>query len=248
MKDKDDKTLRELLVQKRHELQVAKLSESHARDRIELRRKHLRDLEQAKLTAKAELLDKLLESGLLARSAAAETEPSQANAKHRLSDAIAVWKKAKNVKAATVDIYEYASKCFEERHPDLFIETIRKEHISDHIEWLREQGKSGKTIERDHGALRAMLNIAKSKGWIEGNPAVGVLLPSVAGGKEPRPYTTEELQRIFSSPVFIGGERPVSTVIQISPLLVTEKSPPPVGQSVVSSARTRPALSFSLSR
>lgn len=40
----------------------------------------------------------------------------------------------------------------------------------------------------------------------------------------------------------------LSTVIQISPLLVTEKSPPPVGQSVVSSARTRPALSFSLSR
>lgn len=40
----------------------------------------------------------------------------------------------------------------------------------------------------------------------------------------------------------------LSTVIQISPVSVIEKSPPPVGQSVVSSARTKPALSFSLSR
>jgi integrase len=72
------------------------------------------------------------------------------------------------------------------------------------------QGKSAKTIDKENGAIRALLNIAKNEEWIASNPASGVLLPSTSGGPAVRSYTLDELKHIFTWPVFARGLPPIA--------------------------------------
>jgi integrase len=127
----------------------------------------------------------------------------------RLSDAISVWKRLKKPAPASIEIYDFAVTRFEGHYPGLFVAAIEKRHIREYIEWLQAEGKSAKTIDKEHGALRALLNIAKNEEWIASNPASGVLLPSTNGGLTIRSYTPEELKKIFTSPVFASDSRPV---------------------------------------
>ena len=136
----------------------------------------------------------------------------------RLSQAIPVWKRLKNPAPASVEVYEFAVRRFEGRYPDLFVEAIEKRHIRDYIEWLQAEGKNPKTIDKEHGAIRALLNIALNEEWITSNPASGALLPDKSGGRSVRSYTPEELKVIFASPVFVGGDRPVDFRIALTHL------------------------------
>jgi hypothetical protein len=128
----------------------------------------------------------------------------------RLSQAIPVWKRLKNPAPATIEVYEFAVRRFEGHYPDLFVDAIEKRHIREYIEWFQAQGKSAKTIDKEHGAIRALLNIARHEEWITSNPASGALLPDTSGGRSVRSYAPEELKQIFASPVFVDGLRPVA--------------------------------------
>ena len=128
----------------------------------------------------------------------------------RLSQAIPVWKRLKNPAPASVEVYEFAVRRFEGRYPDLFVDAIEKRHVREYIEWLQAEGKNPKTIDKEHGAIRALLNIARNEEWIASNPASGVLLPPTSGASTVRSYAPEELKQIFASPVFVGGLRPVA--------------------------------------
>lgn len=118
-----------------------------------------------------------------------------------------MWRRLKNPALSTVEIYEASIRRFEGHFPELHAETIEKRHIREYIAWLQNEKLSSKSIEKEHGALRALLTIAAHEEWITSNPASGILLPEVKG-KKVRSYTPEECNQIFSSPVFTNGDRP----------------------------------------
>jgi integrase len=126
-----------------------------------------------------------------------------------LRDALPIWQRLKNPAPSTVEVYDSALKTFEEQNPGLAVGAITKAHIRRHIQFLQSASKSAKTIEKEHGALRALLTVAEHEEWITGNPAKGVMLPSVNGSKT-RSYTPEEVAAIFASPVFTSNMRPVA--------------------------------------
>lgn len=134
---------------------------------------------------------------------------SQQKILHRLSDAIPVWKRLKNPALSTIEVYELAVRRFEGRYPDLHAEVIEKRHVRDYVKWLQAEGLSAKTIEKEHGVIRAILTIAEHEEWRTDNPASGTLLPRVEG-KKIRSYKPDECKVIFGSPVFVSGERPIA--------------------------------------
>lgn len=60
----DQKSLKEILQQKKHELQIDQLKERHEDELIEQRCAHLRALEHERLKVRSELLDSLLANGI----------------------------------------------------------------------------------------------------------------------------------------------------------------------------------------
>jgi site-specific recombinase XerD len=130
-------------------------------------------------------------------------------ARHRLSEIVPEWKRIKNPAVATVEIYQAGVKRFESNFPELYAETIERRHVREYIEWLKSKELSPKSIEKEHGAIRALLSIAEHVDWIQANPAKGIILPAIKG-KMRRSYTPEECKQIFTSPVFASGERPVA--------------------------------------
>ncbi len=131
--------------------------------------------------------------------------------KHKLSDALAPWKRLRKPSPATIEIYEAEARRFQTYHPGLHIAGIEKRHIREYIRHLQEDAKlSAKSVEKAHGAVRALLNIAKHEEWIRGdNPASGAMLPRDTSPDQ-RGFTHEELQKIFSDPVFTAGKRPIA--------------------------------------
>lgn len=134
--------------------------------------------------------------------------PRQSAGERKLTDALAAWKRLKNPAPGSVDAYTFAVSRFEGRHPDLFIENIERRHIRDYLSWLQGEGKSDRTIEKEHAIIRAMLAIAEHEEWIATNPARGTILPTGNPGEKIRSYNIDELNKIFNSPVFAEGFRP----------------------------------------
>lgn len=135
--------------------------------------------------------------------------------RHLIAEALPIWKRLKSPAVATYEIYEGACKRFQGRYPDLIVEEVEKKHLREYIAWLQTEnnpktGKpaSAKTIEKEHGALRALFGIACGEEWIQENPASGTTLP-VAKGRKKRSYTPDECHQIFTSPVFTDAQRPV---------------------------------------
>jgi integrase len=146
--------------------------------------------------------------------AARMDEPSQPTEQGKqrtgpvLRDALPIWQRLKKPAPSSVEIYESALTRFEQQNPGLAVPEITKRHIRDHIEFLQSEGKSAKTIEKEHGALRALLTVAEHEDWVTSNPAKGVLLPSIESSKT-RSYTPDEVSAIFAAPVFTASERPI---------------------------------------
>jgi integrase len=218
----------ELAREAKQRIQLANLEEQHQDELTEQRRQHLRELEIVKLRAENDALQRFLATfqpmqasspsagrdGLLEAAGASLAPVSNASGSavaphpmHRLSEVIPVWRRLKNPAVSTVEVYEAAIKRFERRFPNLHVETIEKRHVREYINWLQNEGLSGKTIAKEHGAVRALLAIAEHEEWISSNPASGILLPEVKS-KKVRSYTPEECKKIFSSPVFCEGARP----------------------------------------
>jgi len=144
--------------------------------------------------------------GPLTQAQLVTTSERTAAHEHLLRDAMPVWTRLKKPAASTVEIYDAALTRFESRYPALPVAEITKSHIRRYVEWLQSEGKSGKTIEKEHGALRALLTVAEHEDWIAANPAKGIMLPAGDAIKM-RSYTPDEIAAIFRSPVFTEGVR-----------------------------------------
>lgn len=211
--------LLDLIREKKAEIRQQELKERYEEQLVDQQLEHRRALEKAQLAAENAALRSALSS--LANSKAAPTTdvasaagtvsspPQEVTSPHRLDAAIAVWMRLRSPSPASVEVYTAAAKRFEARHAELGIEGLTKKHIRQHIEWLQKQGKKPKTIHKEIGALRTLLNIAIHEDWISTNPASQVLLPDDGDSDNVRAYSAEEARRIFSSPVFSDGLRPV---------------------------------------
>lgn len=219
----DDSKLRELILKAKGDLRIKQLREQHDDALTDQRLRHLEELKRTQLEAETSTMKRLLadfaasdgrhpspaheivpEGRIAAPKAAPQAQPQEL---HRLSDAIPVWRRLKNPSEGTVEVYGLAVRRFEGHFPELHIETIGDDQMVEYVDWLQAQGLTAKTIEKEHGAIRALLNIAKSRKWIANNPASGMLLP-VGTEKKVRSYTPDELRQIFASPVFADGHRP----------------------------------------
>lgn len=223
MAESDGNKLRELLIEAKGKLQLRNQQDRHTHELIEQRRQHLQELAHAKLDAENKALNRILAASGISGAPnpisdhtnatgspigqPSAVAPTSIGERHLLSETIEIWKRLKNPAPSTVEIYEAAVRRFETHLPKAHVETIEGQQMVDYIDWLQGQGLSAKTIEKEHGAIRALLTIAKSRKWITENPASGLLLPSGAS-KKVRSYTVEELKNIFASPVFVDGFRP----------------------------------------
>ena len=140
---------------------------------------------------------------------AAPAPPVAAKGMHKLSEALAPWQAFKKPSPGSVEIYTAGVKVFEERFPDLYAETITKADVKAFVSKRMEEGKSPKTIEKEHGIIRALLTFAVEEGWRADNPASGVMLPKDTGGRKRRGYKPEELAALFKTDVFTKGARPI---------------------------------------
>lgn len=224
MSEADKSKLMDLLREKKHKMRLDEQAEQHADELIDIRLRHNKELKQAKLDAENAAFKRILASSdaSAVSTPLPETESSAVAlrkplpgiklhkvARHRLSEIVPVWIRLKNPAIATVEIYQTAVKRFEGHFPALYTETIEKRHVREYIEWLKSEKLSPKSIEKEHGAIRALLTIAEHEEWISSNPAKGIMLPALKGVKI-RSYTPDECKLIFNSPVFISGERPVA--------------------------------------
>lgn len=65
------------------------------------------------------------------------------------------------------------------------------------------------TVEKDINLLGAIFNTAVNNAKLSNNPAEGVKAPTLKGGKKPRiAYELQDLQAIFSSPIYTDNHRP----------------------------------------
>lgn len=215
----DETKLKDLTRDIRHRLKMDDLRNQHEGELLAKDRQHRQELKQAVLKAENDALRSVL-TGFHAPAAPTSpptsasaptppTTPTKPRALHKLSEAVPEWKRIKNPAVSTVEVYEATVRKFEKLFPTLHIEEIEKGHVIDFVEWLKDQGKNPKTVEKEHGVVRALLSIAEYVRWIDGgNPASKIILPPTSKAKPVRSYTPEECKVIFNSPVFTAGERP----------------------------------------
>jgi site-specific recombinase XerD len=128
---------------------------------------------------------------------------------HTFEQIFQVWIRLRNPAKSSMEVYQASFKKFQTKFPKLSIEAIERSHIREFVEHLQGTGISEKTIDKEIGVLRALLEIAVSEEFIDLNPASKVLLPKVSESKV-RGFTIEECQKIFNSSVFTGGYRPMA--------------------------------------
>ena len=216
--------LMDLLKEKKHKMELDEQAEHHEKELLEMRLSHNKELKQAKLQAENDAFKRFLASShagvvsippVTTDSSTAELKrplsdvKSRLGARHRLSEIVPEWIRFKSPATSTIEIYQTAVKRFEGHFPEVYAETIEKRHVRDYIEWLKSEELSPKSIEKEHGAIRALLTIAEHVEWIDTNPAKGAMLPALKGNKV-RSYTPGECKQIFNSAVFTKGDRPVA--------------------------------------
>jgi site-specific recombinase XerD len=224
MSDSDKGKLTESLRAKKHKIQLDTQAEHFENELFEMRLRHLEEMKLAKLEAENNAFKQALTRSNPERVSTPDSSvenateglkrplpevKSKAVVRHRLSEIVPVWVRLKNPAFSTVEIYKTAVNRFESHFPELYAETIERRHVRHYVKWLESEKLSPKSIEKEHGAIRALFTIAEHEEWVSSNPAKGIMLPALKG-KKIYSYTPEECKNIFSSPVFVNGERPVA--------------------------------------
>jgi site-specific recombinase XerD len=87
---------------------------------------------------------------------------------------------------------------------------IEKKHIIFFKDSLIADGLSVASIQKQISLLKAVFEVAVNNDQVEKNPFIGVKLVKPKGLQKPRiPFSSENIQKIFNSPVFADGLRPV---------------------------------------
>lgn len=124
----------------------------------------------------------------------------------RISDALDAWSEtarpAKTVGAFTRHAAQFASLMDD---PVLSsIEKLDAIRFRDQLQaWAVAKGKTARTADNVLVSVRALVNVARDRGWIEGNPFERLAVD--VGGKESEgrePWTHDELRTLFDDPIW----------------------------------------------
>ena len=85
---------------------------------------------------------------------------------------------------------------------------ITRKHVAELKDKMLEAKLAPATINKSRGILAAIFSMAEKNGKIDKNPFNGMVKLKVPEKEEDSPYTIQELQIIFNSPVFTQGYRP----------------------------------------
>lgn len=125
---------------------------------------------------------------------------------HRIADALAEWKGTKT-KAKTIGTFTRHAAQFAELMGDPVLEALDRAQaiqFRDKLQaWAIANGKTARTADDALGNVRALVNVARDRGWIDGNPLERLTVK--VGGKESEgrePWTHDELRTLFDDPIW----------------------------------------------
>lgn len=131
---------------------------------------------------------------------------------HKISDALEQWTSGQRP-AKTVGTFTRHAQQFADMMGNPFLESIDKiaaiEFRDKLQEWAIKNHKTANTADNVLVSIRALVNVARDKGWISGNPFERMAVK--IGGKESEgrePWTHEELKILFDDPIWTQGRLP----------------------------------------
>lgn len=137
------------------------------------------------------------------------------NGRHKISDALEQWSSIQR-SAKTVGTFTRHAQQFADMMGDPFLESIDKTlaiEFRDALqEWAIKNRKTANTADNVLVSIRALVNVARDKGWIPGNPFERLAVK--IGGKESEgrePWTHAELKILFDDPIWTEGRLPTES-------------------------------------
>ncbi len=121
------------------------------------------------------------------------------------------WVKERTPPARTVDEYRRFLDLFDEVNgPSIPVAKITKAHVVAFKDRLVDDGLQAATVQKRLAAIKTLLNFAESNDLAPSNVARTVNVVGARVKKKARlPFRDEDLRRLFASPVFAAGDRPV---------------------------------------
>jgi len=121
------------------------------------------------------------------------------------------WIKERTPAQRTIDEYGRFLDLFDDVNgPSIPLARITKAHVVAFKDRLVDDGLQAATIQKRLAAIKTLLNFAETNDLVPSNVARTVNVVGSRVKKKARlPFREADLQRIFSSPVFASGERPV---------------------------------------
>lgn len=131
---------------------------------------------------------------------------------HTISDALNVWRQIQRSEKTARTFARHAQQ-FADMMGDPFLESIDKTmgiEFRDALQqWAIKNRKTANTADNVMVSIRALVNVARDKGWISGNPFERLAVK--IGGKESEgrePWTHAELKILFDDPIWTQGRLP----------------------------------------
>jgi integrase len=123
------------------------------------------------------------------------------------------WASQKKPRPKTIIEADSVLRRFRDVNGSLAPAAVQRQHVIALRNTLVEQGRAPGTVKKLLGLLGGMFQVAledDSRFGVENNPARAVKVRGALGEAKPRkPFSVEDLNAIFSSPVFTRGERPI---------------------------------------
>lgn len=140
------------------------------------------------------------------------SQPTPPQAGHRIGDALDAWK-GQQQSAKTIGAFTRHANQFAAMMGDPALSGIGKAQaitFRDRLQqWAVEHGRTARTADNVLVSIRALMNAARDRGWVEGNPFERLTVK--IGGKESEgrePWTHDELHALFDDPLYLAYRLP----------------------------------------
>jgi integrase len=132
-----------------------------------------------------------------------------------LTDIFDKWKLERKPSNSTLDEWTLCIRLFEELNGRLCLAEITKAHIVKFKDKRVEDGRAWSTVRKQVGAISSLLQYAVNNDYISKNPAIGVKIAKPKVEENSRlPYSIEDLNTIFSCPIYTEAYRPKAKGLQ----------------------------------
>lgn len=140
-------------------------------------------------------------------------QPASSQSGRRIRDALDAWKEIARRNPRTVTTWTGHAEQFARIMGDPLLSSLRRADAVRFRDALQreavEQKKTVRTADNILTSIKALANVARDREWIEGNPFERLTVKEGGTDSEGRePWTSEELVRLFDSPLFTAYALP----------------------------------------